>query len=200
MLAAGKDGGDVAERLVGDAAILLRQELHGEMDAIELAAFDRQIARLFGAAGEHHGIVFLPQLFDRHLDTDLHVVMEGNALGFHLGDAAVDVVLFHLEVRDAVTEQAAGLTVLLIEVDVMPGSGELLGAGHARGTRTDDGHGLAGLLRIDLRPDPAVFPTLVDDGAFDGLDGDRGIRNVERASRLARGRADAAGKFREIIG
>ena len=45
MLAAGKDVRRVAERLVGDAAVLLRQEIHREMDAVEIAAGDRQIAR-----------------------------------------------------------------------------------------------------------------------------------------------------------
>ena len=39
------------------APVLLRQELHGEMDAVELAARDRQVARLLGAAGEHDRVV-----------------------------------------------------------------------------------------------------------------------------------------------
>ena len=57
MLAGGED------RLVGrsgslaDAAVLLRQELHGEMHAAEVAARDRQVARLLGAARQHHGVV-----------------------------------------------------------------------------------------------------------------------------------------------
>ena len=53
----GEDRLDVVQRLVGDAAVLLRQELHGEVDAVELAAGDRQVARLLGAAGQRHGVV-----------------------------------------------------------------------------------------------------------------------------------------------
>jgi hypothetical protein len=45
MLAAGEDVRRRAERLAGDAAVLLRQEIHREVDAVEVAAGDRQVAR-----------------------------------------------------------------------------------------------------------------------------------------------------------
>ena len=41
---------------------------------------------------------------------------------------------------------------------------------------------------------------LVGKRLLDGLDGDRNVLEVERASFLARRRADAAGEFREIVG
>ena len=91
VLAAGEDRHDVAERLVADAPVLLGQELHGEMDAVELAAGDRQVARLLGAAGERDGIVAVQKLGDVELDADMDVAMEGDALGLHLGDAPLDV-------------------------------------------------------------------------------------------------------------
>ena len=161
---------DVAERLVADAAVLLRQELHREVDAVELAAGDRQVARLLGAARQHHRVVLCHDVVDRHLVADMDVVVEGHALGFHLRDAPVDVALLHLEVGDAVAQQAAGLGVLLVEVDVVPGARELLRAGQARGARADHGHGLAGLDFRHVGDDPAFFQPLVDDGAFDRLD------------------------------
>ena len=43
------------------AAVLLRQEVHGEMDAGEFAAGDRQVARRLGAAGEHDRVVVVDQ-------------------------------------------------------------------------------------------------------------------------------------------
>ncbi len=52
---------DVAERLVADAAVLLRQEVHREMDAVEFAAGDRQVAAMLGAAGQRDGFIFLEQ-------------------------------------------------------------------------------------------------------------------------------------------
>jgi hypothetical protein len=59
---------------------------------------------------------------------------------------------------------------------------------------------LASLVGVDLRRDPAFFPALVDDGAFDRLDGHRGVDNVDRAAGLARGGTDAAGEFGEVVG
>ena len=50
-------GSTLADGLAADAAVLLRQEIHGEMDALELAAGDRQVARLLGAAGQRHRVV-----------------------------------------------------------------------------------------------------------------------------------------------
>ena len=47
----------VAERLLGDAAVLLRQEIHREVNAGEIAAGDRQIARGFRAAGQRQRVI-----------------------------------------------------------------------------------------------------------------------------------------------
>ena len=55
-------GCDVALRLAGDAPVLLRQEVHGEMDAVEIAAGNGEIARLFGAAREQHGVMVALEL------------------------------------------------------------------------------------------------------------------------------------------
>ena len=72
-------------------------------------------------------------------------VMEGHALGLHLRDAAVDVDLLHLEVGNAVAQQAAGLGVLLEDVHVVAGARELLRAGEPGRARADDRDLLAGL-------------------------------------------------------
>ena len=77
-----------SERLAADAPVLLRQEVHGEMDAVELAARDRQVARLLGAAGEHDRVVVGEQLLGRQVDADMGAVVEGHALAFHLARRA----------------------------------------------------------------------------------------------------------------
>ena len=41
------------------------QEIHREMDALEIAAFDGQVARLGGAGAEHDGVEFFEQLCRR---------------------------------------------------------------------------------------------------------------------------------------
>ena len=67
------------------------------------------------------------------------VVVEDDAFGLHLLDAAVDVALLQLEIGNAIAQQAARLGVLLIDVNVVAGARELLGASETRRTRTDDG-------------------------------------------------------------
>ena len=77
----------------------------------------------------------------------MDAVVEGDALGLHLRDAAVDDVLLHLEIGNAVAQQAAGLGVFLEQMHVMAGARELLRAGEARGAGADDRDLLAGLGR-----------------------------------------------------
>src|SRR5205085_4003263 len=91
MLVAGKDIANAAERLAGDAAVLLRQEIHREMDAVEIAAGDREIAAGFGAASQRDRVILFEQLvrIDAATGADEGAVMEGDAFALHLGDAAV---------------------------------------------------------------------------------------------------------------
>src|SRR3546814_16565427 len=82
----------------------------------------------------------------------------------------------------------------------MTGAGELLGAGKPRRTGTDDGNPLAAPALGRLRLNPAFFPAAIDDLAFDRLDRDRRVIDVERAARLAWRGADPAGELRKIVG
>ena len=61
----------------------------------------------------------------------MRIVVKDDAFGLHLLDAALDVALLQLEVRDAIAQQAARLGLLLVDVNVMAGARELLGAGEA---------------------------------------------------------------------
>ena len=60
------------------------------------------------------------------------VIVENDAFGRHLLDAPVDMALLKLEVGNPVAQQAARLGVLLVDMDVMAGAGELLGASESR--------------------------------------------------------------------
>jgi hypothetical protein len=109
-------------------------------------------------------------------------------------------VLLHLEIGNAVTQQPAGLGPALEQMHVVAGARELLRAGHPRGAGADHRDLLAGFAGRDFRLDPAIVPGAIDDGAFDRLDGDGIVVDVERAGRLARRRANPPGEFREIVG
>src|ERR1700722_8420475 len=204
MLIPGENLGHAAQRLIADAAVLLRQEVHREVDAGEIAAGDRQVARGFRATGQRQCVIFVEHLarIDRtgRIAADRSAVMKGDALGFHLRDAAVDDVLFHLEVGNAVAQQAAGLGPALEQMHVVADARELLRAGQARRARADHRDLLAGFSGRYFRLDPAIVPGAVDDGAFYCFDGDGIVVDVERAGGLARRGADAAGELGEIVG
>ncbi len=144
MLAAGQDRFDLSDRLVGDAPVLLRQEFHCEMNAGEVAPLDLEIARLFRPAGQQHGVEFAIEFLCALVDADMGAVVENHPFRFHLCDAAIDVVFFHLEVRDAVTQQATGLGLTLEHMDLMAAPRELLGGGQSGLTRADNGDLLPG--------------------------------------------------------
>src|ERR1700681_3318105 len=83
---------------------------------------------------------------------------------------------------------------------VVAGACQLLRAGEPRRAATDHRDLLVGLGGRDFRIDPAIVPGAIDDGAFDGFDGDGIVVDVERAGGFARGRANASGELRKIIG
>ena len=109
------------------------------------------------------------------------------------------MLLLHLEVGDAVAQQAADAVVALEHGDGVPGAGELLGGGEAGRPGADDGDGLAGEAPGRLRLHPAVAEGLVDDRDLDLLDGDGGLVDAEHARRLARRRAEPAGELGEVV-
>ena len=74
-----------------------------------------------------------------------------DALGLHLLDAAVDQMLLHLEVGDAIAQQAAGLGVLFVDMHLVADARELLRAGKAGRAGADDRDVLAGLARSAAR-------------------------------------------------
>ena len=71
MLAAGEDRLVAADRLARHAAVLLRQEIHREMDAAEIAAGHGQIARRFRAAGQRDGVVGIDERLGADVDADM---------------------------------------------------------------------------------------------------------------------------------
>ena len=82
---------------------------------------------------------------------------EAGALGLHLVEARLEVLLLHLEVGDAVAQQAADAVVALVDGDGVAGARELLGGGEAGGAGADDGDGLAGEALRRVRLHPAVL-------------------------------------------
>jgi hypothetical protein len=102
-------------------------------------------------------LIVVQQALHRHIDADVHARTEDHAFAFQLADALVDQMLFHLEVGDAIAEQAADAIRLLEHCGCMPGACELLGAGEAGRARAHDGDALARAARRELRFHPAFI-------------------------------------------
>src|SRR5690606_28856008 len=137
---------------------------------------------------------------ERAGDADILAEMENHPLGFHLSLTGVDMVLFHLEVGDAVTQQSACLGLALIDVDLMTDTGELLSGGKAGRAGPDDRDLPAGLVVGDLRSDAAPANGLAGAGRFDRLNRYGYLLEVQRAGLRARRGADAAGELEQIVG
>ena len=194
--------GDGGRHLAGDAAVLLRQKVHGEVDAVEIAArrLGEEVERVLGAAGEQKRVVLLLELLGRDRHADFCVAVKDDAFGLHLLDAALNDPLLHLEVGDAVAQKAARLGAFLVDVHLVAGARELLRGGEASGSRADNGNAFAASVLGRLGRDPPLFERAVGDCALDRLDGNRHVVDVERAGSLARGRANAARHLGEVVG
>ena len=131
---------------------------------------------------------------------DLAVADKSHAFGGHQIDAALHGALVELHVGDAVHQEAADAVGTLKDGDPVTGLVELGGTGQACGTGTDDGHCLARPLGRRFGDDPAFFKALINNGAFDALDGDRRLIDAEDAGSLAGRGTNTAGEFGKVVG
>ena len=122
-----------------------RQVLHRLVDAVELATrvpAGRATPSRRPRARPRRTVL---QVVDRHVLADVRVRPELRALGFHLVDAAVEVTLLHLELGNAVAQQAADAVGALEHRDVVTRARQLLRGGEPGRAAADDRDPLAGL-------------------------------------------------------
>ena len=118
----------------------------------------------------------------------------------HLRDALIEVALLHLELGDAVAQQAADAIGALVDDHRVAGARELLRGREPGRTGADDGDALAREPLGVQRREPAFLPRAVDDLDLDLLDRDRRLVDAEHARGFARRRAQAAGELGEVVG
>src|SRR5208282_1693773 len=114
--------------------------------------------------------------------------------------AAVEDVLFELEVGNAVAHQAADAVVLLIDGDGVACAAQLLRGCQAAGPAAHHGHALAGVLLGRLGMNPTLVPGALHHAALDELDRDGGLVDAQHAGGLAGRGTDAAGELGEVVG
>jgi hypothetical protein len=162
------------------------------VDAPQVAALDRQVARLGRAGADDRRVVFLQEDLGLDVLADVGVADELDALLLHeLDPAQDDLLLVELHVRDAVHEEPAGRSARSKTVTVCPARLSCAAAARPAGPEPMTATFLP--VRTSGPPgDPALAPAAVDDRALDVLDRDRRAVDAEDAGALAGGRADAA--------
>jgi hypothetical protein len=118
----------------------------------------------------------------------------------HRGTPRSHFALVELHVRNPVHEEAAGPVFSLIYGYFVALLVQDVGAGEAGGARADDGDAQPGPRLGDARLDPALGEAALDDRVLHVLDRDGRINETRDARPLARRRADATRKLREVIG
>ena len=191
----------VGELAVQQALGHAGQVIHSEVDALGVPAGNIQVAGLFRAAAEHHGIVAVQDVLCGHGPADVHVGAELHALGLHDLDAALDDGFDQLHVGDAVHQQAAHPVGPLENGDGVASDVEVFGHGKAGRAAADDGDALAGAGGGRGGVEPALCVARFHDGVFVLADGDAAAGHVAAgARRLTQGRADPARELREAVG
>ena len=169
------------------------------MDSLELAARNRQVARPRRPGAKHDGVELLEKLCARRIPADLLARQELNPFVGQQLHAALDDRFFELHIGDAVHQQAADAVGPLEDGDLVAGAIELGGRRQSRGPGADHGDRLSRARPGRFRRHPALLEAAVDDRAFDRLDRHRRLDDSEHARALARGGADAAGEFGEVV-
>ena len=129
-----------------------------------------------------------------------HAGANGDAFGFELFGAAVDVRLFHFEIRNAVAQQTPNAVVLFKQGHIVTHTCQLLCSGHACGTCTNDRYFLAGFVFGGLWRDPTFGPRTVNDGVLDRLDAHRIAIEIQGACSFARCGANATSELWKVVG
>ena len=195
-----------SDRLIGpelmpfQPPILLRQVVHGEVDADELTPLDRQVARDRRSARQHDSVVIAQQLVVRDVDPYIRADDELDALRAHLLDPAVNYALLQFELWYSQREQSTNVFVPFIDGHVVPCPVELLRASQAGRTRSNDCHAMPISLRRWFGIDPSVAPSHFGYLLLDHLDRHGFHVYRERASRFARRGTNAACELREVVG
>src|SRR5690606_38999910 len=126
--------------------VLLFEQLHGEIDAFQLASGNRQITRLTRTDGQTDRMILAFQLFYRNVAPDKVCRSDLVPLCLKERKASIDDGLLQLEVGDAKTHVSACSLFGFKYGDRMARSVEKIGGGKAGRARSDDGDLFAGAL------------------------------------------------------
>jgi len=177
------------------------QELHGEVNAVQVAAGNRQISGDGGTSSENDGVELGSERLKSHITlTDRYTGDEVDALRSHEVNTTLNDVLVELHVGDTIHEQTTDTVGSLVDGNTVASLVELVSGCQTGGTGTNDGDSLAAADLRRGRNHPSHLEAAVDDGTLDGLDADGVLVDTKNASTLARSRTDTTSELREVVG
>jgi hypothetical protein len=177
------------------------QELHGEVNALEVAVRNGKVTRHGSTSGDDHRVVLLLERVKGNIALANKAAGDVlDALSGHEVNTALDDVLVELHVRDTVHEKTTDTVRALVNGHLVASLVELIGGSEASRTGTNDGDCLT---RAELgrgRDHPAHLEATVDNGTLDRLDANGILVDAEYASTLARSRANTTSELGEVVG
>ena len=190
----------VSETVARAAFVLLRQIIHGEMDALQFVSRDFQRRGAFSAptASNTASKSFI-NCSPVGFTPTVNIGPEFDTFAMELLQPAVHHSLFQLEIRNPIAQQSANAVVLFKHHDLMPDAIQLLRRCQTRRSGSNNRYFLAGARRGgsgSTQPCPKAWSTIFCSTTLivTGL-----IVDPQNASRLARRRANAASKLRKIV-
>jgi len=201
VLALGRDVLAVVKTRIKQRLGVLVQELHGEVNALQVTAGNGQVSGDGCTSGENNGIVLSSERLERHVTlANRYASDEVDTLSGQEVDTALDDILVKLHVGDTVHEQTTNTIGSLVNSDAVASFVQLVGTGHTGRTGTNNGDSLTATDLRRGRNHPAHLETAVNDGTLDGLDADRVLIDAKNTSTLARSRADTTSELGEVVG
>ena len=199
---AGRENFDFRIECVAEAApVLLRQKFHREMNALQFASGNFEIARMFRSTRQHNRVKFALQVFDRNIACPLSRSVTNFTPSADICSRRRSMMSFsslNSECRSAASRRC----------------GRLFRTQSPRGQRGTIAVPLRGLRALSpttatflpvrifwrLGPNPAFLESALDDVFFDLLDRHRRLIDAEHARGFAGRGTNSSGKFREIVG
>jgi len=185
---------------MADAFVLLFEEIHGEMDAVEMAAGDGQIAGCGGPARQYDGMEFPEEVTGADIGADFRVAFEYDTGFFHQFYPPGDHPFFQLEIGNSIAEKATGFIIPFEDGDGVTGGVELIGGGQSCRAGADDGYFFACPHGRMIGLHEAFVESDLNNMFFYFFDGHWWLVDAQHATGFTRGRTDTPGEFGEIIG
>ena len=198
VLVLGRNVSIVSQFGVQERLGVLVQELHGVVNAVQVAVRDGQVTSDSSSSREDNCVVLLAESFEVGLTllTNGDTSLEVDALSSHEVDTALNDLLVELHVGDTVHEETTDTVGTLIDGDSVTSLVELISTSETSRAGTDDGNSLSRTGLGWRRNHPALLKTAVNNGALNRLDANGILVDAKNTGTLARSRANTTSKLR----